>query len=205
MDYRRVSQARLGQEYLGISQSCVRDYVYGKTHPLSVRTITMQRISHLYGVSIDDLLHYLINGVWKRTLTFQQLESSIRSIDNIQLLSSLLTLVSDLLKKELDKLITEKPKEEETEVNRSIIDMIEAMRNASKTAAQWISLLEGHGIGEPEIISLYQGIKPDFNFLVRLSSLLHCDLDELQNKIEMSEAKQETTEALEEPTVQFKA
>lgn len=203
MDYRRLSQARLGQEYLGVSQSCIRDYVYGKVHPLSIRTLTMQRVSHLYGVPIDDLLHYLINGHWKRSMSFYNLESSIRSITNIQLLSSLLSLVSDLIRKEIQRLKLQPSDEpEETSANQSIVDMIEAERSRVNTPAQWISLLESYGIGEPEIISLHQGIKPDFNFLVRLASLLRCDIDELQSKLELSEAEENAAGSNTEPTAE---
>jgi predicted XRE-type DNA-binding protein len=202
MDYRRLSQARLGQEYLGVSQSCIRDYVYGKVHPLAIRTLTMQRVSHLYGVPIDDLLHYLINGSWKRSMSYQNLESSIRSITNIQVLSSLLTLVTELIKKELDKIETEPTTDLEQEgINQSIVDMIETERARVNTPAQWISLLESYGIGEPEIISLHQGNKPDLNFLVRLSSLLRCDIDELQTKVEL-ETKEEAAAPLEEQTAE---
>lgn len=183
----KVSQMELGQKYLDVSQSCVRDYLNGKVHPLSVKTGTMYKIADLYGVSIGDLLHYLIHGKWKRGLSYAELGATIRSIDNVKLLVALQCLIADLIQKEINKL----PEQDMTTIvssgkNNRLIEIIEENKERLNNPAQWQTLLEVFDLTEGEIISLYSGKNPPSDLLLRLSKLLQTDVESLKTLIDTS-------------------
>lgn len=183
IENRGISQLTLGEKYLEVSQSCVRDYLNGKVHPLSVKTGTMQRIAGLYGVSVDALLHYLLEGSWKQGLSYQELDSTVRSITDLKLLASLQALVSDLMRLQIEQLPLEQTGLVTANPNAALIEVIEDERNRINSPSQWQAVLKAFDIAEGELINLYNGKKPSFEFQLRLSKLLRLEIEELQRLI----------------------
>lgn len=180
----KISQMELGQKYLDVSQSCVRDYLSGRISPLSVKTGTMIKISNLYGVSIDALIYYLINGKWKRGLTYQELESNIRSITDVRMLAAMSCMISDLLKSRIDEMTEESTMALiPSQRNARLIDALEQERETVGNETQWTALLQAFDITEAEIANLHSGTEPTFEFLLRLSKLLRQDIEELRELV----------------------
>lgn len=176
-----VSQMELGEKYLDVSQSCVRDYLKGKVSPLSVKTGTMAKIAKLYGVSIDALLFYLVNGRWKRGLSYQELDATLRGITNLKLLVMLQCLTSDLIREKLEELqIPDTELLASNNTNNRLIERIEEEKEQINNDQKWFALLQAFDITEGEIASLYTGQKPAFELMLRLSKLLRCEINELQ-------------------------